>query len=329
MRFPELDRHAVWLVPTDRERIRRLIDGLTYQLRLLMTRERVSGATFDEVVDVARQIEMVHCQERGEREAKRPHSSGGFSGVPFGGQFCRSRGRPYRNAQTAHPTHRGTSSSNGSYSIHQGQLSLSALPDQSSSHALSVQGSSALGASSGYPGSRGLPQYLLPYSEILWRFGSSPAQAARGGAQSSRGRPRGGGRSDSGQSRLYVIPARQDIVASDVVITVELKELMEQLQELLDKWFIRPSGSPWGEPVLFVKKKDGTIQMCIDYRQLNKEGRVIAYASRQLKPHEKNYHVHAFELAAIVHALKIWRHYLYGVSCELFTDHRSLQHLFK
>jgi len=48
-----------------------------------------------------------------------------------------------------------------------------------------------------------------------------------------------------------------------------------------------------------------------------------------LKPHEKNYHVHNLELAAIVHALKIWRHYLYGVSCEVFTDHRSLQHLFK
>ena len=50
----------------------------------------------------------------------------------------------------------------------------------------------------------------------------------------------------------------------------ELKELKTQLQELLDKGFIRPSVSPWGAPVLFVKKKYGTLRMCIDYRQINK-----------------------------------------------------------
>ena len=50
----------------------------------------------------------------------------------------------------------------------------------------------------------------------------------------------------------------------------ELKELKTQLQELLDKGFIQPSVSPWVAPVLFVKKKDGTLQMCIDYRQINK-----------------------------------------------------------
>nr|GEX85519.1 putative reverse transcriptase domain-containing protein [Tanacetum cinerariifolium] len=50
----------------------------------------------------------------------------------------------------------------------------------------------------------------------------------------------------------------------------KMKELSEQLQELSDKGFIRPSSSPWGAPVLFVKKKDGSYQMCIDYRELNK-----------------------------------------------------------
>jgi len=57
---------------------------------------------------------------------------------------------------------------------------------------------------------------------------------------------------------------------------------------------------------------------------LMQDARVIAYASRQLKVHEKNYPVHDLELAAIVHALKIWRHYLYGVPCEIYIDHRSL-----
>ena len=51
--------------------------------------------------------------------------------------------------------------------------------------------------------------------------------------------------------------------------SLELQELKKQLQELLDKSFIRPSVSPWGAPVLFVKKKDGTLRLCIDYRKLN------------------------------------------------------------
>ena len=51
---------------------------------------------------------------------------------------------------------------------------------------------------------------------------------------------------------------------------LELKELKKQLEELLKKRFIRPSTSPWGAPVLFVKKKDGSLRLCIDYRQLNR-----------------------------------------------------------
>nr|GEW87888.1 hypothetical protein [Tanacetum cinerariifolium] len=251
----------------------------------------------------------------------------------------------------------------------------------------------------------------------------------------------------------------------------KMKELSEQLKELSDKGFIRPSSSPWGASVVFVKKKDGSFWMCIDYRELNKltedipktafrtryghyefqvtpfgltnaptvfmdlmnrvckpyldefvivfiediliysknkqeheehlklilellqkeelyakfsmcefwipkvqflghgdkqetafqlleqklcsapilalpEGsedfiiyyddsikglgavlmqreKVISYASRQLKIHEKNYTTHDLELRAVVFALKIWRRYLYGTMCTVFTDHKS------
>ncbi|KAA3470880.1 DNA/RNA polymerases superfamily protein [Gossypium australe] len=249
------------------------------------------------------------------------------------------------------------------------------------------------------------------------------------------------------------------------ITPTELKELKAQLQELTDKGFARLSFSLWGFPVLFVKKKDGSMRLCIDYRQLNKvtvknkyplpriddlfdqlkgatvfsnidlrfgyyqlkvndsdvpktafrtryghyeffvtpfgltnaptvfmdlmnrifrpyldkfvvvflddiliysrdenehaehlkkdfwgtssreevgflghivsgdgirvnpKGKVIAYASRQLKSHEKNYPTHDLELAAIVFALNIWRHHLYGERCRIFIDHKSLKYL--
>ncbi|GJR83346.1 putative reverse transcriptase domain-containing protein [Tanacetum coccineum] len=170
----------------------------------------------------------------------------------------------------------------------------------------------------------------------------------------------------------------------------KMQELSAQLQDLTDKGFIRPSSSPWGASVLFVKKKDGSFLMCIDYRELNKltvkngyplpriddlfdqlqgssvyskidlsiygldepvrrywhypkevrtswhyglgavlmqKEKVIAYASRQLKAHEKNYTTHDLELGVVVFALKMWRHYLYGTKCVVFTDHKSLQHI--
>jgi hypothetical protein len=61
---------------------------------------------------------------------------------------------------------------------------------------------------------------------------------------------------------------------------------------------------------------------------LMQDGKVVTYVSRQLKPHEQNYSTHDLEFAAIVHALKIWRHYLIGNKYEIYTDHKSLKYIF-
>ncbi|GJR79354.1 putative reverse transcriptase domain-containing protein [Tanacetum coccineum] len=203
----------------------------------------------------------------------------------------------------------------------------------------------------------------------------------------------------------------------------KMKELSNQLKELQDKGFIQPSSSPWGAPLLFVKKKDGSIDDLFDQLQgsryflkmdvrsdyhqlrvreedipktafrmrykhfeftvmpfgltnapavfmdlmnrvckpyldkfvivfiddiliyskskekheihlklilelLEKRNKVIAYTSRQLKIHEKNYTTHDLELGAVVFALKMWRHYLYRRKSVIYTDHKSLQHIF-
>jgi hypothetical protein len=61
---------------------------------------------------------------------------------------------------------------------------------------------------------------------------------------------------------------------------------------------------------------------------LMQEGRVITYASQALRPHEINYPTHDLELAIVVHALKMWRHYLMGNRCNIFTDHKSIKYIF-
>nr|GEW10787.1 RNA-directed DNA polymerase [Tanacetum cinerariifolium] len=87
-------------------------------------------------------------------------------------------------------------------------------------------------------------------------------------------------------------------------------------------------------PVLTLPSGSGGFQIYSDASKkglgcvLMQHGKVIAYASRQLKPYEVNYPTHDLELAAVIFALKIWRHYLYGESCDIFTDHKSLKYIF-
>nr|GEZ86196.1 putative reverse transcriptase domain-containing protein [Tanacetum cinerariifolium] len=76
------------------------------------------------------------------------------------------------------------------------------------------------------------------------------------------------------------------------------------------------------EEIRLRSKMEGRLTAVLMQRE-----KVISYASRQLKIHEKNYATHNLELGAVVFALKIWRHYMYGTKCTVFTDHQSLQHI--
>ncbi|XP_071695126.1 uncharacterized protein [Rutidosis leptorrhynchoides] len=219
---------------------------------------------------------------------------------------------------------------------------------------------------------------------------------------------------------IDLIPGSQPISKAPYrMAPLELQELKEQLQELIDCGFIRPSVSPWGAPskeehenhlrvvletlrskklfakfskcelwlqrvaflghvvsaegfstialpltkllrkgenfvwteerqksfdelkkrlvsapILALPSGSGGFQIYSDASKhglgcvLMQHGKVIAYASRQLKPYEVNYPTHDLELAVVIFALKIWRHYLYGETCHIFTDHKSLKYIF-
>ncbi|KAG8499252.1 hypothetical protein CXB51_005763 [Gossypium anomalum] len=104
--------------------------------------------------------------------------------------------------------------------------------------------------------------------------------------------------------------------------TEECQQSFEELKKLLTEApvLVQPESSKE-----FVVYSDASLNglECV----LMQEGKVVAYALRQLKPHEKNYPTHDLELTAMVFALKIWRHYLYGEKCRLYTDHKSLKYL--
>ncbi|GJY24412.1 putative reverse transcriptase domain-containing protein [Tanacetum coccineum] len=129
--------------------------------------------------------------------------------------------------------------------------------------------------------------------------------------------------------RIDLVPGATPIAKSPYRLAPsEMQELSGQLQELQDKGFIRPSHSPWGAPVLFVKKKDGSLRMCIDYRELNK----LTVKNRYPLPRiddlfdqlQGSCYFSKIDLrsGAVVFALKTWRHYLYGTKSVIYTDHK-------
>ncbi|WMV50368.1 hypothetical protein MTR67_043753, partial [Solanum verrucosum] len=142
----------------------------------------------------------------------------------------------------------------------------------------------------------------------------------------------------SGSTPISITPYR--------MAPAELRELKSQLQELLEKGFIRPSVSPWGAKVfskidlrsgyhqLRVREEDipktafrtryGHYEFLVMPFGLTNAPAVFMDLMKKLKPHELNYPTNDLELAAVVFALKIWRHYLYGEKCHIFTDHKSL-----
>ncbi|GJY80176.1 putative reverse transcriptase domain-containing protein [Tanacetum coccineum] len=148
--------------------------------------------------------------------------------------------------------------------------------------------------------------------------------------------------------RIELVPGAMPVAKSPYRLTPsELEELLGQLKELQDKGFIQPSSSPWGAPT----QEEHEMHLCnapvlalpdgsedfVVYCYVSglglgcvlmQRGKVIAYASRQLKIHEKNYTTYDLELGAVVFALNIWRHYLYGTKSVIYMDHKSLQHIF-
>ena len=118
-------------------------------------------------------------------------------------------------------------------------------------------------------------------------------------------------------------------IAAPLTALTKKKEKF-QWTETFEKSFQEMKDKITSAPVLTLPKCDENYTVYCDASRvgvgcfLMQAGKVIAYASRQLKIHEKNYPTHNLELAAVVFAMKLWRHYLYGVHVDVLTDHKSL-----
>ncbi|XP_070032067.1 uncharacterized protein [Nicotiana tomentosiformis] len=227
LRFSNLSRHTPTLVSTVMERVHRLVEGLNYGIRFSMARELETETPYQQVVEIAWRLKGMWGREGEDREAKRPRGNGGFSGGHAA--VTAHHGRGY----VSHPYHSALPASSGTLTISRSQVAHFTQPLSSA------------------PPTRGALSVPV-VRDFLDVFladlpGMPPNRDIDLGINLLSG------------TRPISIPPYH-------MAPVELNKLKEQLQELLDKGFIRPSVSPWRAPVLFMKKKDGSKCMCIDYR---------------------------------------------------------------
>ncbi|XP_070036010.1 uncharacterized protein [Nicotiana tomentosiformis] len=357
VRFSELSRHALMILPTDAERVRILVSGLHYGIQATMAQEVETGTSYGLVVEITRRIGGVRqwSREQTARD-KQFRYSGEFSGDLAGGRGQFVRGQSNRPHYPAPPPPQGALV----------RPYFSIIPE-SSYRPPAIQGSS--NEYSGHQGQTSSQQSIIPrgcfeYGDLshVWRFfprlhgrpvqqGQQPMIIAPVSPPAIRP-PRGGWQVDFHAKTVtlampelprlewkarhmvekgclaylsYVKDTTAETPTIDSILVV--REFSDVFPFDLPGYYHRfvEEFSSITAPLTRLTRKHALFQLFDDCE----EGRVIVYASRQLKPYENSYLVHDLELAAIVHILKIWRHYLYGVSCKVYTDHRNLQHLFK
>ncbi|XP_070011332.1 uncharacterized protein [Nicotiana sylvestris] len=300
VRFSELARYAPWMVLTDRERIRRFVDGLNYPIRILMARERILSHTFEDAVDVARDIETDRRLEREEREAKRPSGSASHSGALSRGQFQQSRA-PSQSARGEGQAARGRPRGGGR--ADSGPARFYAIPNRVDALAsdavitgntivvdrvyrscvviiggLETQVDLLLLSMVYFDIILGM-DWLSPYHAILDCHAKTVTLAISAQHMVGKGYlsylafVRDVGAETPSIDSVLVVRDFPDVFPADLpgmspdrdidfgidlvlgtqpisippyrMAPAELKDLKEQLQELLDKGFIRPSVSPW------------------------------------------------------------------------------------
>ncbi|XP_027767800.1 uncharacterized protein LOC114074085 [Solanum pennellii] len=244
-KFHALARHALMILPTEAERVRRFVKGLIIPIRLGVSQVAASGVPFQKVVDAAKELEMIRREGFEQREGKRTRYSGDFGGAP-----PRSRGYVGRgyHSQSSKPIHAAIPASEAGYTRHSSSSSVH-TSQGSSSRPIVRGGHSGQSGSPHQPASRrgcfecgdmgyfvrdcprtrrgGLHQgsqastsrAAQPPARGGAQNGRGGSHSGRGGSPSGRGGGRGGSQSDGGRSHCYAFPGRPEAEASDAVIT--------------------------------------------------------------------------------------------------------------